>query len=42
MTSPSIESTPEETSRMPTSMPRMIVATSRKWALTIVNAIQFQ
>jgi hypothetical protein len=42
LTSPSVDRTPEETSRMPIDMPRRIVGTSRKWPLTIVKAIQFQ
>ena len=37
-----VRSRPTASSRVPIVMPRMIVATSRKWALTMSKAIQFQ
>src|SRR5919109_9106 len=41
VTKPSIEIRPDVRSRMPRRIPRMIVDTSRKCALAILNAIQF-
>src|SRR5207247_7626183 len=41
VTSPAIDSRREVSSRMPRRIPRRIVATSRKYAFTIRNAIQF-